>query len=180
MRDRQSGTASAGGGTNTALPGRVPPIHTCERRTSPGVLPRPRGCVSSTLCISHSRRVHSGSPPRSFFRPRSSAATQRLTSRASSTGTPGCSSISYSSRSAQRGLRALDLRRKHRLLAHETVEQQRRIRQQGGDGVEPPERDQCGVETPAQRRATTRTGGCGGSGAGTNALNGSPAVETVT
>ena len=98
---RQSASSLAGGGTNTALPGRVPPIQTCERRNSPGVLPRaapdapaaPRASRAAAAC-------DSGKPPRSRFRPCSSAATQRLTSRASSTGTPGCSSISYSSRSA--------------------------------------------------------------------------------
>jgi hypothetical protein len=79
--------------------GTVPPSQTCDRRISPGVLPLPRGCIMSTLCMSRSRRMQIGKPERSFFNPNSSAARQRLTSRASSMGTPGCSSISYRNRS---------------------------------------------------------------------------------
>lgn len=52
----------------------------------------------------------------------------------------------------ERRLRALDLRRQHRLLAHEAVEQQGRIGQVRGDGIEPAERQQGIVETPAQGR----------------------------
>jgi len=37
----------------------------------------------------------------------------------------------------ERGLRALDLRRQHRLLAHVGVEEQGLVRQEGGDAVEP-------------------------------------------
>ena len=35
-------TSVWGGGTKTALPGRLPPIQFCERRNSPGALLLPR------------------------------------------------------------------------------------------------------------------------------------------
>ena len=43
-----------GGGTKTALPGRVPPIQFCERLSSPGCLPAPRTPSSSRRWASHS------------------------------------------------------------------------------------------------------------------------------
>ena len=51
----------------------------------------------------------------------------------------------------QRRLRAFDLRRQHRLLAHEAVEQQRRVRQVRRKRVEPAEREQCIVESASKR-----------------------------
>ena len=43
---------SAGGGTNTALPGRVPPIQFCERRNSPGCLASQRTfSISSSIFL---------------------------------------------------------------------------------------------------------------------------------
>jgi hypothetical protein len=78
----------------------------------------------------------------------------------------------------QRGLRALDLRGEHRLLAHEAVSRRSAL-------------GRCAVRAssrPRARRASSKRlrsapdqaiGGCGGSGAGTKAWNGSP-VETLT
>ena len=95
----QSGTAVCGGGTNTAFPGRDPPIQFCERRNSPGSLPAPRPCASSTPWISRIRRFERGKPPRRRPRPCSRAPTQLETSTTSSNGTPGASSSSNSRRS---------------------------------------------------------------------------------
>ena len=53
---------SGGVGTNTALPGRVPPIQFCERRSSPGCLPLPRAPSSSRRWASHSKRTLKGRP----------------------------------------------------------------------------------------------------------------------
>jgi hypothetical protein len=52
----------------------------------------------------------------------------------------------------QRGLRALDLRGQHRLLAHEAAEQQRRVGQQRRHRVQPPQRHQRRVKAPPPRR----------------------------
>jgi hypothetical protein len=59
---QQIGTRCGGGGTKAALPGRVPPIQFCERRSSPGCLPAPRTPSSSSRCASHSRRTLIGNP----------------------------------------------------------------------------------------------------------------------
>ena len=52
----------------------------------------------------------------------------------------------------ERRLRTLDHRRQHGLLAHEGVEEQRRVRQQVGQRVELAKREQRGVEPGAERR----------------------------
>src|SRR3546814_10020613 len=51
---------SIGGGTNSALPGRVPPIQFCDRLNSPGLLVPPRPLCSKRSCISRMRRSDSG------------------------------------------------------------------------------------------------------------------------
>ncbi len=48
QRRPAAGTAVCGGGTNAALPRRLPPIQFCERRNSPGSLPLPRPRKRST------------------------------------------------------------------------------------------------------------------------------------
>jgi hypothetical protein len=62
-------TSSGGGGTNAALPGRVPPIQFWLRRNSPGSLLLPRPRESRISWISRMRRNDSGKPSRMRLRP---------------------------------------------------------------------------------------------------------------
>ena len=71
---RHSINWSGGGGTYTALPGRVPPTQFCERRNSPGSFLLPRPLASRTPWISLSKRSDSGSSA-SRFNPKFIAAT---------------------------------------------------------------------------------------------------------
>ena len=92
-------TALRGGGTKVALPGLVPPIQFCDRRKCPGSLSLPRPPDIRTAWISRTRRFDSGNPPSSRRSPCSSAATWFAVSMTSSSGAPGASPISSSTRS---------------------------------------------------------------------------------
>ncbi len=73
----------------------------------------------------------------------------------------------------QRRLRALDLRREHRLLADVGIEEERLVRQERRDAVEPPERQRRALERPLERPVQDERR-IGGSGAGTKARTRSP------
>ena len=158
----------------------------CRRSTPASGAPRPASCrgrADGRAAPRASRAAgacDSGSPPRSSFEPvlqrrHAAAHLARILDRHARLLVD-----LVEQQIGERRLRALDLRGEHRLLAHEAVEQQRRVRQVGGDRVEPAEGEQRVVEAAAAARGDQAIGGSGGSGAGTKAWNGSPAVETLT
>ena len=132
----QSATASGGGGTKSALPGRVPPIQFCERRNSPGSLSAPRPRESSSPCISRISRLESGKPL--------AQAREAVLQRGDVVRDLDDVVERHAGRLVdleqqqirERGLRAFDLRREHRFSADVGVEEELGIRQQGRDAVE--------------------------------------------
>lgn len=119
-----SATCCGGGGTKPALPGRVPPIQSCERRSSPGCLPAPRAPSSSS---------------RWAFARQSKADRQALRVTQLSLHPAECAQVVGDlfdivgvadlearflvEQFGQRGLGALELRGEQRLLAYRAVEQ---------------------------------------------------------
>src|SRR5260370_30294446 len=73
-------TSCGGGGTNAALPGRVPPIQFCDCRNSPGVFCALRPVARRISCISRNSRLDNGKPPRSRCRPCDYARSEEHTS----------------------------------------------------------------------------------------------------
>jgi hypothetical protein len=127
---------SGGGGTKRAFPGRLPPIQFCDRRNSPG-----------SFSASPSGEEHPVDFP------------QEPEGDRKSLGDPGdakgeCadvvrhllhvverhagSRVGFEEQQVgERRLRALDLGREHRFLAHVGVEKECGLRQQEGDSIEP-------------------------------------------
>ena len=79
------------------------------------------------------------------------------------------------------GLRALDLGGEHCLLAHVGVEEERRVRQQRGDAVQPAAREEERLSpAPLTTEGPISSGGCGGSGAGTKARTSPLPTEVIS
>ena len=140
----------AGGGTNAALPGRVPPIQTCERRTSPGVLPRPPGWLEQHLvhlaaggaCTAAARLA--GASARARAPPRSGSPRARLP--------PGRPAARRSRRAAGRRATTACLRSARRAPppCGRSCRAERGVGQVRGERVQPAQGQERLVEAPAQ------------------------------
>ena len=154
------GHGDGGGGTKTALPGRVPPIQFWLRRNSPGSLSLPRPRASSSAWISRIRRTQSG---KAAAQARQAVVERRDVARDLDDvveGHAGRLVDLEEQEVGERRLRPLDLGGEHRLLAHVGVEEEVGVRQQGGDAVESAEGEQAPLQERLEsaRQARARVG----------------------
>ena len=153
--------SAGGGGTKSALPGRVPPIQFCVRRNSPGAFspPRPAAMSRAVHLADQAQREGQGvEPPQPVHHGVDVARHLTHVVEGGARGGLGLEAQQV----GERRLRALDLGREHGFLADVHVEEQLLARQQHGDAVEPPERalgrGEATQEGAERRRAAREAG----------------------
>ena len=117
------------------------------------------GGLSSSARVGEQRLVHVGNEPRRKRQPASEIREASIES--GDTATDLACVVDWYARLfvnlvkeqvGERRLRSFDLRREHRLLSDEAVEEEGGVGKVRGDGVEPAEGDECVIKAAAERR----------------------------